>query len=66
MAEIYEFFSKPTPHFGTNHIQVFMECVPNINESNKVLYDFIELLAKIQIKMGDTILIVPKKAGIKL
>ena len=39
MAEIHNFFSKLLPCFRTNHEQTFRDYVPNINKSNKVLYD---------------------------
>ena len=39
MAEIHNFFSKLLPRFRTNHAQTFTDYVPNINASNKVLYD---------------------------
>ena len=39
MVEIHNFFSKLLPRFRTNHEQTFRDYVPNINESNKVLYD---------------------------
>ena len=39
MAKIHNFFSKLLPRFRTNHVQTFRDYVPNINASNKVLYD---------------------------
>ena len=39
MAEIHNFFSILLPRFRTNHVQTFRDYVPNINASNKVLYD---------------------------
>ena len=39
MAQIHTFSRKLLPRFRTNHIQTFRDYVPNINASNKVLYD---------------------------